>query len=228
MTQPFKAILWDCDGVLMDSEYLACALSARTLTDAGFPISTEDFVRRFCGQTRAHIHDTIAAEAGFDIWAKIDTTKKHAERNDLFKRELKAIDGVVDVLNALDMPIAIASGSDYDRLHYTLDLINLRGHFGDHVYSAVDVANGKPAPDIFLYAADQLGVAPADCLVIEDSVNGVKSGVAAGMTVYGFTGGTHVPDKQAHRRELLDLGAVWVFDDMKELIPALKALEPAA
>lgn len=218
----FKAIIWDCDGVLMDSEHLACSLSARILSDAGFPISTDDYVRRFCGQSHKHIHDTIAAEADFDIWSKIDKAKKLEERNALFARELRAIDGIADVLNALDLPIAIASGSDYNRLHYTLDLVNLRDHFGEHVYSSVDVAHGKPAPDIFLYAAEKLNVNPTDCLVIEDSINGVKAGVAAGMTVYGFTGGTHVQDKHAHRQELLALGAQQVFDHMNELLPALK------
>lgn len=217
MNAKFQAILWDCDGVVMDSEYLACGLAAKTLTDAGFPITTDMYVRRFCGQGKKHIHETIAAEAGFDIWAKIDTKDKHDKRNQLFKDELKAIAGIEEILLTAGIPMAIASGSDYERLHYTLDLINLRGHFGEHIYSSVDVPHGKPAPDIFLYAANKLGVAPQHCLVVEDSLNGVRAGKAANMTVFGFTGGTHVVDKQAHAQEMSELGADWVFHDMREL-----------
>ncbi len=225
---PFKAVLWDCDGVLMDSEYLACGHSARSLTDAGFPISTNEFVRRFCGQGKKHIYDTINAEAGFDVWANIDMTKRDVERKQLFTEQLKAIAGIEDVLANLNIPMAIASGSDYDRLHFTLDLIHMRQTFGDHIYSSVDVARGKPAPDIFLYAADKLGVAPADCLVVEDSLNGVKAGKAAGMTVFGFTGATHVEDKAAHAKELTSLGADWVFGDMRDLLPMIASYKRAA
>jgi HAD superfamily hydrolase (TIGR01509 family) len=218
---PFKAIIWDCDGVLMDSEYISCELSARTLTQAGYPITTDELVRRFCGQDKKYVQATINAEAGYDVFAKIDDTAKTIEQRRLFTEQLKAINGIEEVLKAVTVPMAIASGSDYDRLHFTLDLIQMRGTFGSHIYSSDDVAHGKPEPDIFLHAADKLGVAPADCLVVEDSLNGVKAGKAAAMTVYGFTGGTHIHDKTAHRMDLLACGADWVFDEMGELLTVL-------
>lgn len=130
---------------------------------------------------------------------------------------MKIIDGIHEVLEQIDLPMAIASGSDYERLEYTLQLTGLYGRFKNCTYSSSLVAKGKPSPDIFLYAAEQLGVYPRDCLVIEDSLNGVRAGKAANMTVFGFTGGSHVLNKQAHGHELLALGADLVFDEMGKL-----------
>lgn len=217
----FKAILWDCDGCLIDSEYIACALSAKTLTEAGYPISTTDFIVRFCGQGKSHIFGTIANEIGYDIQTKFDPAKKAAAQKELFENELKAIDGIHAVLDACALPMAIASGSEHDRLELTLKLTGLYDRFQGRIFSASEVARGKPHPDIFLYAAEKLGVAPTDCLVIEDSLNGVTSGKAAGMTVFGFTGGSHVSDKKAHEETLLSLGADRVFHTMAALPPLM-------
>jgi HAD superfamily hydrolase (TIGR01509 family) len=205
----------------MDSEHLACGLSARFLTEAGYTITANDFIRRFCGQGKSYIYNTISGEIGYDILPKINMELKDKEQQALFTAELKEIAGVTALLKSLSVPMAIASGSGYERLYFTLDLIGLRDAFGPHIYSSSDVAHGKPAPDVFLYAAEKLGVAPADCLVIEDSLNGVKAGKAAGMTVYGFAGGSHVLDKEAHLQELKDLGADWVFSDMQALVAVL-------
>lgn len=214
----FKAILWDCDGVLMDSEHLSCGLSAQYLTEAGYNITVDDFVRRFCGFGKNHIYNTISNEIGYDILTKIDMAKKDAEQDVLFRTQLQAIPSIHALLDQLTMPMAVASGSSYERLYLTLDVIGLRERFGPHIYSSSDVAKGKPAPDIFLYAAEKLGVAPANCLVIEDSINGVKAGKTAGMTVYAFAGGSHIPDKQKHLNELMELGADWAFTEMQSLL----------
>lgn len=218
----FKALLWDCDGCLIDSEYIACSLSASLLTEAGYPITTEDFIVRFCGQGNSHIFKTIEDETGVDYRAFMDAVDKKAKQREAFKKDLKAIQGIHEVLDVIDLPMAIASGSEMDRLTYTLQLTDLYDRFAEHIYSSSLVAKGKPAPDIFLYAAEKLNTAPQDCLVVEDSLNGVRSGKAARMTVFGFTGGGHVPDKKQHEKLLYDLGADIVFHDMHELPSLIK------
>ncbi len=214
----FKAILWDCDGCLIDSEAIACGHAADELTQAGYPITMHDFVVRFAGKTRADIYAIVKAETGIDLHERIDLAQTRLERRARFERELQAIDGIHDALMALDhLPMAIASGSEFERLEHTLKLTNLFDRFMPHIYSSALVPHGKPAPDVFFYAAKQLGVAPTDCLVIEDSENGVRAGKAAGMTVFGFTGGSHVPDPLAHAAILRDLGADEVFHHMSAL-----------
>lgn len=217
----FQAILWDCDGCLIDSEWIACGHAASVLTEAGYKISTEEYVRRFAGQISDHIYQTIQTEIGYDIRSKVDEEAKKQERDRTFREKLLPIQGVHELLVQLSLPMAIASGSSFERLALTLKITDLYDQFVPHIYSSSLVENGKPAPDIYLYAAKQLNVSPELCLVIEDSENGVRSGKAAGMTVFGFTGGTHIVDKQAHKRTLSDLGADWVFDDMQELMARL-------
>lgn len=214
----FKALIWDCDGCLIDSEYIACELGAKLLTQAGYPITTESYIRRFCGQTKAHIFSSIEKDCGIDYRPHMAAIDKKSLQRDAFRENLKVIDGIYGVLDQITLPMAIASGSDYDRLEYTLQLTELYERFQGKIYSSSLVAHGKPHPDIFLYTATQLCTSPEDCLVIEDSVNGVLAGKAAGMTVFGFTGGNHIADKKSHRNELIDLGADLVFDDMKQLI----------
>jgi HAD superfamily hydrolase (TIGR01509 family) len=221
----FKAILWDCDGCLIDSETIACGHAAEELTEAGYPISLHEFVVRFAGKSRQDIYAIVRQETGIELNDKIDPAVTKREREARFKRDLLPIDGIREALDAIDLPMAIASGSEMERLKQTLKLTQLWDRFLPHIYSASLVPHGKPAPDIFLYAAQKLGVAPADCLVIEDSENGVKAGVAAGMTVFGFTGGGHVPDPQVHAALLRSLGAHDVFHHMS-LLPTL--LEPVA
>jgi HAD superfamily hydrolase (TIGR01509 family) len=213
----FKAVLWDCDGCLIDSEAIACGHAADELTQAGYRISMHDFVTRFAGKTRQDIYRAIYDETGLNLNDKIDPAITRREREARFTRELQPIEAIHETLDALNLPMAIASGSEFERLEHTLRLTDLFERFMPHVYSSSLVKHGKPAPDIFLYAAQKLGVAPADCLVIEDSENGVRAGVAAGMTVFGFTGGSHVPDPQAHAALLRALGAHDVFHHMSAL-----------
>lgn len=220
----FDAILWDCDGCLIDSEVIACGHAAEELTNAGYPIGLQDFVVRFVGKTRKDIYSIIAQETGVDIATRINPAQTLADREQRFRAHLQPITGIHDALDQISLPMAIASGSEFERLKLTLELTGLFERFMPHVYSSSLVPNGKPAPDIFLYAAQQIGVAPAQCLVIEDSENGVRAGKAAGMTVYGFTGGGHVPDKAAHAFILRDLGADHVFHDMHDLPGLLQPL----
>ena len=214
----FKALIWDCDGCLIDSEHIACELDARLLAEAGYIISTEDYIRRFCGQSETHTFDSIQKECGVDYRPYMDRFDKRTLQKEAFRLHLKAINGIHDLLDQIDIPMAIASSSDYDRLDYTLQLTRLDERFMGRIYSSSLVAEGKPNPDIFLYAADQLGVQPEECLVVEDSINGVRAGKAAGMTVFGFTGGSHILDKTSHGNDLTNLGADLIFNDMKKLV----------
>ncbi len=215
----FDAILWDCDGVLIDSEWIACQSSATFFTDHDYPITTQEFVERFCGQSKAHIYDTISQELGYDIQDKMDMDEKQRLRDELFRKHLEPIENVLDVIHHKNAPSkqAIAYGSDPDRLQLTLKISDIYQYFIGHIYSSTLVKNGKPAPDIYLYAADQLNVDPKRCLVIEDSLNGVRSGTSAGMTVWGFVGGKHIVNKDEFAQRLIDLGAIKVFQTMNDL-----------
>lgn len=215
-----KAIIWDCDGCLIDSEWIACGNAAQVLTEIGYPITTDEFVVRFAGQGRNHIFSTIAQETGKNLLERYDEISSFDRLFQLFKAELQEIEGITSLLQNIKMPMAIASGSEYERLEFSLRHTNLFDHFAPHIYSASSIKRGKPAPDIFLYAANKLDIAPQNCLVIEDSENGVRAGKAAGMTVFGFTGGSHIKNKAAHKETLLSLGADLVFDEMRAL-PAL-------
>lgn len=219
----YSGILWDCDGVLIDSEWIACGLAAEMLSEAGYPISTEEFVLRFCGQGKKHIYQTIQNESGTDFLPLLENANKHTRQRQAFKDKLELIEGIVDVLDNVTVPMAIASGSGMDRLEYTLQLTDLYDRFAGRIYNSDMVEKGKPHPDVFLFAANEIKVAPEHCLVIEDSHNGVRAGKAAGMTVFGFTGGTHILDKKRHEQELRDLGADLVFHAMHELPDLMRA-----
>lgn len=223
----FAAILWDCDGCLIDSEAIACGHAAEELTAAGYSISMQDYVLRFAGKSRSDIHSIIRIETGLDLDGLIDPEETLHKRNQLFREKLQPIDGIRETLDAISLPMAIASGSEFERLEYTLGITSLFDRFVPHVYSSEVVANGKPAPDIFLYAANRIGVAPAECLVIEDSENGVRAGKAAGMIVCGFLGGSHIINRQAHAQRLKLLGADMILEDIREL-PALCQSYPAS
>ena len=219
MVRP-SLVIFDCDGVLIDSELIACRIDAECLTEAGFPETADSIRENYVG---------ISSKAMFE-----DLEKRHGKRlpdgfagqlrqrlHAVFERELKPIAGVVDLLESLGVEACVASSSDPARLRHTLGLTGLWPHFAPNVFSATMVRNGKPAPDLFLYAAERMGVAPRDCAVVEDSRAGVAAGIAAGMRVFGFSGGSHCgPD---HGERLREAGARAVFGDMRALPALLEA-----
>jgi HAD superfamily hydrolase (TIGR01509 family) len=220
----FQAIIWDCDGVLLDSELLACGVSAAFYTDAGFPLTAAEYIRRFFGQSRAQIAAAIMEETGKDLASAIDWTRKEAAREALFEAQLRAIGGIEDVLKEASgrrLAMAVASGSSLGRLEHSLRLAGLWDYLAPHIYSTEQVARGKPAPDIYLLAAARLGVCAERCLVVEDAEHGTRAGKAAGMTVYGFTGASHCTSETADR--LRTAGADAVFSDSTTLWAALGA-----
>ena len=216
-------VIFDCDGVLIDSETLSGRSDADSLTAAGFP-TTADFIHeRFTGMTDRETWAAIEAHHGRALPEGF-YEGVIASRNALFARELKAIAGITEALQALaevGVPFCVASSSHHDRLRRTLGLTGLLPRVEGRIFSAQDVTRGKPAPDIFLHAANTMGMSPADCLVIEDSVHGVMAGAAAGMTVWGFLGGGHIRD--GHDGRLTAAGAHRLYRDHAEL-PSLIGL----
>lgn len=184
------ALIFDCDGVLVDSETLSVSELGNTLREAGAAIADADIYDRMIGRSINQIVTMVAAETGIDATALIPSYRDRLALR--FEAELRPIPGITAAIRALDaMPRAVASSSFPARIEQALRLTGLRDLFGGHVYSASQVANGKPAPDLFLMAADRLGVAPADCIVIEDSEAGIRAARAAGMRCIGFVGGSH-------------------------------------
>ena len=220
----FDAIIWDCDGVLIDSEVLACRVSADFYTRAGFPLTAPEYIRRFAGQSVAQIAATVRNETGKDLTSTIDWTRKDAVREALFEAELFAVAGIEELLadlRARRLPMAVGSGSSLRRLEHSLRVARLWDTFAPHVYSTEQVARGKPAPDVFLLAAEKLGINADRCLVVEDSHHGTHAGKTAGMTVYGFVGASHCTPETADN--LRAAGADAVFADMGALRAAIIA-----
>lgn len=193
ISKRYQAILWDCDGVLIDSEHLACGASAAFCTEKGYPITTENFIDRFVGMNRFQIYAAIEAETGRKLVEGDDMAAQMFERlKKIFDEKLKACDGIADILAAATVPMAVASGSSAARLDYSLGLTGLKDFFKGHIYTSEELPRGKPSPDIFLHAAQQLGVAPEDCLVVEDGIHGIHAAQAAGMDVVAYLGGSHM------------------------------------
>ena len=207
-------VIFDCDGVLVDSEVISCRAHAEALTRHGYPITEEQVLHRFLGvsdrEARLIIEREIARKLPDDFEAQIkEATLK------FYAGELKAIAGVTAAIAAIELPKCVASSGTPEKIRHGLECAGLFEQLSPHIFSATQVKRGKPAPDLFLYASTAMGAAPERCLVIEDSVPGVTGAVAAGMTVLGFHGGSHcVP---GHAEKLRAAGAALVFNDMREL-----------
>ncbi len=209
--RPFGLVIFDCDGVLVDSERLAVRTEAKILAGLGWPLTEREIVDRFVGRSAAHMQREIERHLGRSIdWDGEFESRYH----EVFERELVAVPGVIEALDRITTPTCVASSGSHDKMRFTLGLTGLFDRFEGRIFSVDEVANGKPAPDVFLYAAERLGVPPDRCAVVEDSVSGVRAGLAAGMTVFAFAGGVTGPEDLAFD------GAV-LFDDMRDLPAAL-------
>ena len=209
----YELVIFDCDGVLVDSEPIANRVLAGQLASIGISLPLEEVMRKFVGRTRAGCLGLAAELLGRDVPEGF-AEDWDAALFDAFERELKAIEGVADLLRGLALPFCVASNSSLDRMRVSLRAADLLQFFEGRMYSAADVAWPKPAPDVFLHAARSLGAAPARCAVIEDTPTGVRAGVAAGMTVFGYGGGGHSNPADLERE------GARVFDYMSDL-PAL-------
>ena len=211
----FRAIIFDCDGVLVDSEKLALEVELEVLAELGLTFERDDYVLRFMGLSTDAFHAAIEDEALKRLGRSIATDVRGSERlRQVMIAHLTEVPGALEAISALKQPKAIASSGSRAGLERKLKQTGLWDQFAPHVYSADHVANAKPAPDLFLHAATALGVKPADCLVLEDSVNGVLGAKAAGMTVWGFLGGGHAHDGLGQR--LLAAGAARLVKDWPE------------
>jgi HAD superfamily hydrolase (TIGR01509 family) len=216
------AIIFDCDGVLVDSEAIYVEVERKHLAELGLKHDTIEYQTRFVGLLYEDYIAELAAE--YEALGKGEfpvglADRIKSESKTRIAAELQPIVGIEplldQLLDQLDKNVAVASSSSVSALHWKLELTGLHQHFAPHIYSGEQVERGKPAPDLFLLAASHLETAPEDCIVVEDSVNGVRAGVAAGMTVWGFTGGGHA-DAGLHDR-LMNAGANNVFSSFANM-----------
>jgi HAD superfamily hydrolase (TIGR01509 family) len=210
-TRRFDLVIFDCDGVLVDSERLSVSLDVRLLAGLGWPLTEAEIIERFVGRTDAAMRAEIEEHLGRDVgpaWAAFGE-----EYVRLFATELRAVDGVVEAVDAVQAAgyaTCVASSGGHDKIRRNLALTGLRERFGERIFSGEDVVHGKPAPDLFLHAAEAMAVEPARCAVVEDSRHGVAAARAAGMRAYAYAGG--VTSAAA-----LEGPATTVFEDMRAL-----------
>ncbi|MFN0192137.1 MAG: HAD family hydrolase [Aestuariivirga sp.] len=212
-----RHVIFDCDGVLIDSEPLSMQVDVELLARHGVVMSLEEAHRRFVGHTFEAMMESVARETGIRFPTDL-SAQKDKRLMQLFERELKAVDGVADVLRILNAKPGIASNSPRDRIVGALDLTGLTPFFEDRITTFEDVARPKPAPDVFLAAAARAETVPELCIVVEDSATGVSAAKAAGCHVLGFTGTHAGPAK--HAVLLKEAGADAIFETMAGL-PAL-------
>jgi HAD superfamily hydrolase (TIGR01509 family) len=204
-----ELVIFDCDGVLVDSEPISIRVDADVLAEVGLHLSQQEIIDRFVGRSPAVMRDAIERHHGGPLPA--DWLERSRLRyTEAFAHELHPIDGIEDALDHISVATCVASSSEPDELAYKLKLTGLYERFEGRIFSAVEVANGKPAPDLFLHAAQQMGVGPGACVVVEDSQYGVQAARAAGMAAYGYTG-------SVTPAQMLAGPGTTVFGDMREL-----------
>ena len=216
----FELVIFDCDGVLVDSEPIANLVLKQMLQELGIVMTMDSVLDHFLGRSMQQCVQTIAQllgrppPASFADDYRVKTTAA-------FATQLRQVAGVDSALDNLSIPYCVASSSDHARLRTTLGMVGLLPRFDGRLFSVTEVARGKPAPDVFLHAARTLGAAPSACVVIEDTPTGVSAGVAADMTVFGYAALTP-------RSRLVAAGAHRIFGDMCELSRLIDLGRPGA
>ena len=210
----FDLVIFDCDGVLVDSELITNRIFVRMLNDLGLQLSLDDMFEQFVGRSMPQCLELIEGMLGRSV--PEDFERHYRERSAAaLKAELKAVPGIEGVLDALDVPFCVASSGTHEKMNTTLGVTGLLPQFRGRMYSVTEVANSKPAPDVFLHAARESGVQASACAVIEDTPTGVRAGVAAGMTVFGYCALTP-------RHRLAEAGAHHIFERMRDLPDLLR------
>ncbi|BDA83111.1 haloacid dehalogenase [Aureimonas sp. SA4125] len=219
---PLSLAIFDCDGVLVDSEIIAARVESVMFKEFGIDMEAEEIASRFAGLTLPRILDILADENGIVFPADFED-RVEKETDVRLGREVEAIAGVEAMLDRIDLPRCICSNSTTVRLEMELGHVRLWDRFRPYVFAAREVGScrGKPAPDVFLYACEQFGVAPARAVVIEDSVHGVVAAVAAGCRVVGFTGGSHT--YPGHADALSEAGAETVISRLADYPAVIEA-----
>jgi HAD superfamily hydrolase (TIGR01509 family) len=211
------AILFDCDGVLVESEVLAQEVETKVLGDIGLHYDRREFTARFMGMSDDAFWNALEEDAQARLGRSIRDELREPMRalmREAVMTRLTEVAGARDAIASVTHKKAVASSSSKQGLEIKLKMVGHWDHFTPHVYSAEHVVHAKPAPDLFLHAAKELGVPPSECLVLEDSINGVKAARAAGMRVWGFLGGGHMDEEYGHR--LTEAGAERVVKDWPE------------
>ena len=215
MSSGIELVIFDCDGVLVDTERLAVRVDVQVLAQLGWVMTEAEVIERFVGLSDATIREAIEAHTGRRLADNWEQEFRHLYRSS-FAESLTAVDGVVEALDGITLRTCVASSGSHEKMRFTLGLTGLLERFDGRMFSVSEVERGKPAPDIFLHAAARMGVAPAACAVVEDSRFGVEAARAAGMRAFGYAGGL----TPAH---LLAGSGTVVFTDMRELPRLLNA-----
>jgi beta-phosphoglucomutase-like phosphatase (HAD superfamily) len=216
------ALIFDFDGVIADSEALANAVLAETVSALGRQTSLDEALTRYMGKRWQEVVALIESDIGQAVPDGFSDRLKLATLN-RFRAELREVQGAgAFIRHFAHLARCIASSSSLDRLQVCLDVLGLAGEFGDNVFSADMVERGKPHPDIFLFAARKIQIPPENCLLIEDSASGVVAGRAAGMTVVGLCAGSH--SRAGHAQRLTDAGALFTADTWDEVFGVMSTL----
>jgi HAD superfamily hydrolase (TIGR01509 family) len=210
----FELVVFDCDGVLVDSERIAVRVEAELLGELGWPLTQAEIVERFMGRSDQFMDEAIEAQLGDRLPADWRDQLQRRYRA-AYAADLAPVDGVLEALDRLSTPACVASSGSHDKLRFTLGQTGLYERFEGRIFSGYEVANAKPAPDLFLHAAERMGVDPAASAVVEDSRYGVLAARAAGMRAFGYAGGLTPAQR-------LEGHGTTVFHDMRQL-PGLLA-----
>lgn len=212
------AVIFDSDGVLVDSETIHIAVERELLAEIGLKYDDEVYLTRFVGLSMPDYYASLADDYFAATGGKFPnefSVQLHKRVWPRMEAELQPIQGVKGLVSKFEGPVAVASSAPFERLKRKLTIANLFETFDPHIYSVDHVQNGKPSPDLFLYAAEKLGIAPERCMVIEDSVNGILAARKANMLAIGFVGGGHADN--GLRTRLTEAGANTVFDNHTEI-----------
>ncbi|MGW1770131.1 HAD family hydrolase [Streptomyces sp. NPDC002104] len=209
MIKPIELVIFDCDGVLVDSERIAARVQVALGAELGWPLTEAEVVDRFIGRSSVSIREQVAERLGPEVaahwWDRFE--ELHREEVD---SGLSPVEWLPQALDAIALPTCVASSGSHEKMRHTLGRTGLYERFAGRIHSASEVSRGKPAPDLFLYAAQRMGVDPAACAVVEDSLPGVQAARAAGMRAFGYAGGLTPADR-------LEGPGTIVFDDMRRL-----------
>ncbi|MFD0338272.1 HAD family hydrolase [Streptomyces sp. NPDC127117] len=203
-----ELVIFDCDGVLVDSERIAVRIQVQVGAELGWALTAEEVVEQFVGRSNKSIGELVDARlpGASAAWQQ----RFEDLHRDAVETELVAVEGIHEALAAIALPTCVASSGSHEKMRHTLGHTGLYAHFEGRIFSATEVARGKPAPDLFLHAARRMGVEPTSCVVVEDSKYGVQAARSAGMRAFGFAGGL-TPARWLEGPDTV------VFDDMRKL-----------
>jgi HAD superfamily hydrolase (TIGR01509 family) len=217
----FDLVIFDLDGVLIDSEVLSCTCLVETLGRYGVSMMLGEVMERFLGRSFEVVVLDFEHRTGAPMPAEF-VADLHATLIERFEQSLQAMPHAIELLKRVDVPFCLASSSNIERIRVSLEVSKLAPFFKGRIFHSAMVEHGKPAPDLFLRAASDMGAAARRALVIEDSVSGVTAGKAAGMTVWGFVGGSHYAGTDPASR-LQAAGADRIVTSLAEILPVVAA-----